>query len=114
MNKDQSRQDDAPSDRLVSSRRDFFRLTALATGGFIAGRSIPSAPAQTLQSTPASTPTADPLGQIYRQLIPANKNLDPAWVRSLFERGQAARYTKSQNQLRKLSGLEAASILLAP
>src|SRR6478735_11068414 len=31
--------------------------------------------------------------------IPANKNLDPAWVRSLYERGKPTTYCKTKNEL---------------
>lgn len=110
MNKDQFPQDGNSSDGLVSNRRDFLRLTALAAGGFVAGNITPSAQSQTIQSAPVPTPTPDPIGQIYRRLIPANKHLDPAWVRSLFERGNVAQYTKSRNELRYI-GLPVGGIM---
>lgn len=100
MTQDHSHQDDNSSDGLVSSRRDFLRLAALAASGLVASNRTPSALSQTIQSSAVPTPTPDPVGQIYRRLIPANKHLDPAWVRSLFARGDVAQYAKSRNELR--------------
>ena len=36
----------------------------------------------------------------WNKYIPADKKLHPDWVKSLFERGQPATYTKSRNELR--------------
>jgi hypothetical protein len=36
---------------------------------------------------------AGPFDNDYLKLIPADKKLDPAWIRSLYERGQKQTYT---------------------
>ncbi|MFT4024816.1 MAG: hypothetical protein QM664_13655, partial [Flavihumibacter sp.] len=48
--------------------------------------------------------------------IPADKKLDPLWVRSLYERGQPSTYTKAKNELRYIGmpagGLHSGTVYL--
>ncbi|MDQ0109679.1 uncharacterized protein (DUF608 family) [Chitinophaga terrae (ex Kim and Jung 2007)] len=48
--------------------------------------------------------------------IPANKSIDPAWVRSLYERGKPTTYTRQQNELKYIGmpagGLHAGTVYL--
>ena len=80
------------------TRRSFLRTTGLVAGGLFALRLSPDALANTNGLSSASS-TTDPLGQLYRKLFPADKHLDPIWVKSLTERGVPVRYLKSRNEL---------------
>jgi uncharacterized protein (DUF608 family) len=64
--------------RTPVTRRDFLRWTGLAAAG----------------ATVASWPTfAGPFSAAdFEKLIPANKKLDPAWVKSLYDRGEPTAY----------------------
>ena len=59
------------------TRRDFLKLLGLSSAASLAGG--------TMLLTPREVLAAD----FNYSLIPANKNLDPAWVASLFARGAA-------------------------
>jgi len=63
------------------TRRNFMQLTGATVAGFVVGdRARPM--------------MAGPFDNEYLRIIPADKRLDPAWVRSLYERGQKQTYTK--------------------
>jgi non-lysosomal glucosylceramidase len=109
MNTDKFSPDSSPSDG-SSSRRDFLRITALASGTLFTRITPAAAQSQTAQPSATPSPTPDPIGQMYRKLIPANKHLDPAWVASLTQRGTVERYVKSQNQLQYI-GLPVGGIM---
>ena len=60
------------------ARRDFLKLTSAAAAGFMLSRMPVAAGPFTRED--------------FDKLVPADKKLDPAWVKSLFERGQPTLY----------------------
>ncbi len=69
-------------------RRNFLKQSGLAAAGLLTLR-LP---------TWASQPYQGVLQPVHN--IPADKALDPKWVRSLYERGLPGLYTKAKNELR--------------
>ncbi len=60
------------------ARRDFLKLTSLAAAGaLVPGLSVMAGPFESSE---------------FEKLVPADKKLDPAWVKSLFERGTRTTY----------------------
>ncbi|MDR2776186.1 MAG: hypothetical protein LBC19_15915, partial [Tannerella sp.] len=88
------------------SRREFIRNSGVTlASGLLASR------------IPAMANTAYPPS--VRQAtdgIPVDKNLDPAWVKSLYERGVPTIYAKSRNELRYIGmpvgGINAGGVYL--
>ncbi|HUC86446.1 MAG TPA: GH116 family glycosyl-hydrolase, partial [Candidatus Acidoferrales bacterium] len=69
-------------------RRDFLRLLGLGGMALTAYR-------------PWEAAMAGPFTRAdFEKLVPADKKLSPAWVKSLFARGVPTTYTKSRNELR--------------
>ena len=66
-------------------RRHFLRTTALFTASMAAQLPVIAGPFS---------------GEELQSGIPADKKLDPAWVKSLFLRGESTRYRASRNELR--------------
>lgn len=73
----------------TTNRRDFIKKTAIIAASMAAYR-LPLFANGCLQSD-------YPLHN-----IPVNKNIDPQWVRSLYNRGMATAYAKSKNELKYL------------
>ena len=71
-------------------RRQFIRQTGFAAAGILSLRLTGLA-----QGAKAYSGVLLP-----QHNIPANKQLDPSWVRSLYERGKPTLYTKAKNELR--------------
>ncbi|MET6996866.1 GH116 family glycosyl-hydrolase [Chitinophaga defluvii] len=71
-------------------RRQFIRQTGLAAAGIFAWRLSALA-----QDTPSYSGVLLP-----KHNIPADKQLPPGWVRSLYQRGRPTTYTKAKNELR--------------
>lgn len=73
---------------MLTSRRNFLRQNGLSIAGLLAfphltkAWGVPYAPGYP------------------RHNVPADKGLDPAWIRSLYERGRPTTYLKSKNELR--------------
>lgn len=79
---------DSERQRQRLSRRAFMQMTGVAAAGLLASDLHRVAPAE------ASTTKA------VAHLIPADKRLDPAWLRLLSERGKPAVYTAARDELR--------------
>lgn len=83
-------------------RRNFIKKSGLATGSLLFSSNV------LFSKTIAP---GDPLHN-----IPADKGLDPAWVRALYERGAATTYLKSKNELKYIGmpagGLHAGTVYL--
>jgi len=62
------------------TRRDFLAAAGAVAAGFTVSRAEPPV-------------MAGPFDNDYLRMIPADKKLDPAWVRSLYERGHKQTYT---------------------
>ncbi|MCF3109367.1 hypothetical protein LL912_11325 [Niabella sp. CC-SYL272] len=86
-----------------SSRRQFIKQTGLAGSGFLLLTPFSWAKRPLAPATPLHN-------------IPAEKNLDPKWVRSLYERGRPGTYYKSRNELKYIGmpagGLHAGTVYL--
>jgi uncharacterized protein (DUF608 family) len=88
------------------SRRNFIRKSGITlASGLLASR------------IPAMAKTAYPPSvQQATDGIPVDKNLDPAWVKSLYERGVSTVYAKSRNELRYIGmpvgGINAGGVYL--
>ena len=67
-------------------RRDFLKTASVFAAGFYASR-LPVIAGSFLP------------GQSGGYQIPIDKKLDPAWVKSLYKRGEATRYFSSKNEL---------------
>lgn len=70
-----------------NSRREFLKMSSLSVAGYVMLPSfgkIPGAPGQS----------------VALHNIPADKKLDPAWIRSLYLRGNPTAYCKTKNELR--------------
>ena len=60
------------------ARREFLKLTGLAAAGaLVPGLSVMAGPFESSE---------------FEKLVPADKKLDPAWIKSLFERGTRTSY----------------------
>ncbi|MGX5817220.1 GH116 family glycosyl hydrolase [Chitinophaga lutea] len=85
-------------------RRSFLRQSGLAAAGLLTLR-LPSW---------ASLPYRGVLSPAHN--IPADKQIDPAWMRSLYDRGKPGTYTKSKNELRYIGmpagGLHSGTVYL--
>lgn len=68
-------------------RRDFIRQTGILSAGFLASR------------MPVIAGPFSP-GELGNGNIPADKKLDPEWIKSLYERGVATTYFKSKDELK--------------
>ena len=66
-------------------RRHFLRNMGIMASGFLLSK-LPASGIGGFQSAPHN--------------IPVSKNLDPAWVKGLFQRGKATTYTKSRGELK--------------
>lgn len=66
-------------------RRHFLRNMGIMASGFLLSK-LPASGIGGFQSAPHN--------------IPVSKNLDPAWVKGLYQRGKATTYTKSRNELK--------------
>lgn len=66
-------------------RRHFLRNMGIMASGFLLSK-LPASGIGGFQSAPHN--------------IPVSKNLDPRWVRSLYQRGKATTYTKSRDELK--------------
>lgn len=66
-------------------RRHFLRNMGIMASGFLLSK-LPASGIGGFQSAPHNIPVA--------------KNLDPAWVKGLYQRGKATTYTKSRNELK--------------
>ncbi|SIO49227.1 GH116 family glycosyl-hydrolase [Chitinophaga niabensis] len=66
-------------------RRHFLRNMGIMASGFLLSK-LPASGIGGFQSAPHN--------------IPVSKNLDPTWVRSLYQRGKATTYTKSRGELK--------------
>jgi hypothetical protein len=67
-------------------RRDFLKNTCILTAGFLANR-MPVIAGPFLP------------GELNGLQIPADKKLDPEWIKSLYKRGAVTTYLKSKNEL---------------
>ena len=65
------------------SRRNFMQVTGATAAGLIVGNT-------------AHPIMAGPFDNDYLKVIPTDKKLDPAWIRSLFERGQKQTYANEE------------------
>lgn len=86
-------------------RRNFIRNTGLATGSLLFfNKHLFAIHAKTLQHA------------TILHNIPAEKDLDPAWIRSLYTKGQPTTYTKTKNELKYIgmpaSGLHTGTVYL--
>ncbi|MBN8859035.1 MAG: hypothetical protein J0H29_11645 [Sphingobacteriales bacterium] len=83
-------------------RRNFIKKSGLATGSLL------------FSSGALFSKTLAPGDPVHN--IPADKGLDPAWIRSLYERGAATTYLKSKNELKYIGmpagGLHAGTVYL--
>ena len=83
-------------------RRNFIKKSGLVTGSLLFSSRV------LLSKT--DTP-GDPIHN-----IPIDKNLDPAWIRSLYDRGTVTTYLKSKNELKYIGmpagGLHAGTVYL--
>lgn len=70
-----------------TERRNFIKTSTLFTAGFLASR-LP------LMAGPFSNK------DYQKPYFPADKKLDPKWVKSLYERGEPTEYFKTKNELR--------------
>jgi uncharacterized protein (DUF608 family) len=88
------------------SRRNFIRKSGITLASGLLASQIP-AMAKTANLAPVQQATDG---------IPINKNLDPAWVKSLYERGVPTVYVKSRNELRYIGmpvgGINAGGVYL--
>ncbi|MDR2763424.1 MAG: hypothetical protein LBB90_00155, partial [Tannerella sp.] len=88
------------------NRRKFIKKSSLAA---ISGLSLSRIPAMANTAYPPSVRQAT-------DGIPVDKNLDPAWVKSLYERGVPTIYAKSRNELRYIGmpvgGINAGGVYL--
>ncbi len=88
-------------------RRHFIQRTSLTTVGLLSLR-LPSWARDFFQPFE--------LNQQPIHNIPADKNLDPQWIRSLYQRGLATAYLKSKNELRYIGmpagGLHSGTVYL--
>lgn len=87
-------------------RRRFIQQTGLITAGLLT-LDVPSWAKDLFGSFAPDQPIHN---------IPANKNLDPQWVKSLYQRGKATTYLKSKNELRYIGmpagGLHSGTVYL--
>ncbi|KAA6324142.1 hypothetical protein EZS27_026494 [termite gut metagenome] len=87
-----------------TSRRNFIRRSSLIAAGLILSWTL----AWASNSAPVK-----PIGTIG---IPVDKKLDPAWIKSLYDRGKPTVYTKSHNELRYIGmpvgGINAGGVYL--
>jgi uncharacterized protein (DUF608 family) len=88
------------------SRRDFVKASGIAfASGFIAGQAPAMARVADVSSVQQATDG-----------IPLDKKLDPAWVKSLYERGVPTVYAKSRDELRYIGmpvgGINAGGVYL--
>lgn len=85
-------------------RRNFLKQSGLAAAGLLTLR----------LSSWAARPYYGVLQPVHN--IPADKSLDPAWVKSLYERGLPGVYTKAKNELRYIGmpagGLHSGTVYL--
>lgn len=83
-------------------RRNFIKKSGLATGSLL------------FSSGALFSKTIVPGNPVHN--IPADKGLDPAWIRSLYERGAATTFLKSKNELKYIGmpagGLHAGTVYL--
>jgi uncharacterized protein (DUF608 family) len=83
-------------------RRNFIKKSGLATGSLL------------FSSGALFSKTIAPGDPVHN--IPADKGLDPVWIRSLYERGAATTYLKSKNELKYIGmpagGLHAGTVYL--
>ena len=86
-------------------RRNFLQQCSLTGAAFIA------LPGWTRQAAVHAAAGEYPLHN-----IPANKNIDPAWIKSLYNRGLASTYLKSKNELQYIGmpagGLHSGTVYL--
>jgi uncharacterized protein (DUF608 family) len=93
--------------RIIASRRRFIGQAGLTTASLLSFK----LPLWTRELIERVSRGKQPLHN-----IPANKNLDAAWVRSLYQRGHATTYLKSKNELKYIGmpagGLHAGTVYL--
>ena len=72
-----------PSESSDLTRRDFLAAAGVVAAGFTVNRAEPPV-------------MAGPFNNDYLRMIPADKKLDPAWVKSLYERGRKQTYAEDE------------------
>ncbi|WP_315820746.1 GH116 family glycosyl-hydrolase [Paraflavitalea speifideaquila] len=94
-------------ERTIASRRKFIGQAGLTSAGLLSFK----LPLWTKKLIELVSIGKQPLHN-----IPANKNLDPAWVRSLYQRTHVTTYLKSKNELKYIGmpagGLHAGTVYL--